>query len=368
MARSKLARPSFKLIKRYAAYSIEFWWEGRAHRVSTGTGDEHEARKALAAFEAGWGKPQAPDVPTIAEILNGYQADRAQNLERPLAAPESLGFATVALKRHLGDLIPDLLTRDICRQYTRQRREEGFEVGPAGARRRKPVQDGTIIRELGLLRTALRWAKNEKWIADVPYVEVPASVAPRDRWLSRDEAARLIEACGDFHIRVFVTLGLHTGARSGAILGLTWTRVDLENGRIDYGAGAGRKGRARGVPISPELTATLLAARELAQSDYVVEFAGAPVKSIKTGFRAACRRAGLENVTPHTLRHTAATWMAQARVPMWEIAGILGHSDVTMIQKVYGHYSPDALVAATSAIGRIAQPVGEAKIRVRRMR
>jgi integrase len=367
MARPQLDRPRFKLARRSGRYAIEYWWKGRAYRVSTGTDDEREARKALAAFDAGWGKAPAPEAPSIGQILDAYEADRVGNTERPLHAPATLKAAVAALKRHLADLPPDLLTKQRCRLYVRQRRAEGYEVGPKDARRRKPVSDGTIIRELsGVLRPALEWAVAERWILAAPYVEVPAAPPPRDRWLTREEAARLVAGCGDFHVRLFVMLGLHTAARSAAILGLTWDRVDLDAGRLDLGTGRGNKGRARSVPISAELLAYLQAARELAQSDYVVEFAGAPVGSVKTGFRAACRRAGLAGVTPHALRHTAATWMVQNGTPLWEVAGYLGHKDVAMVERVYGHHSPEHLRRAAGAIGRVSSPIGEVSLRVRK--
>lgn len=368
MARAKLDRPRFRLAKRSGRYSIEFWWEGRAHRVSTGAEDERAARIALAAFEAGWGKEAPPEAPSIGFILDGYERDRTSNNEKPLHSPGTLKACCAALRRHLGDLLPELLTKPRCRLYVRQRREEGYEVGPKEARRRKPVASGTIIRELVTLRAAFRWAMHERWIAAEPYVEVPAAPPSRDRWLTREEAERLVEACGDFHVRLFVLLGLHTAARSAAILGLTWDQVDLNAGRLSYGTGHGNKGRARDVPINAELMAYLQAARELAQSDYVVEFAGGPVKSVKTGFRAACRRARLTGVSPHTLRHTSATWAVQARVPMWEVAGLLGHTDVRMVEKVYGHHSPDHLRAAAGAIGRVSSPIGEVSHRVKKVK
>lgn len=368
MARPKLDRPRFRLARRSGRYSIEFWWEGRAHRVSTGTADEREAKVALAAFEAGWGKAEPPEAPTIGAILAAYESDRTANTERPLHAPGTLKACIAALERHLGDLPPDLLSKQRCRLYARRRRDEGYEVGPKDARRRKPVAAGTIIRELVTLRAAFKWAVDEKWLKVAPYVEVPHAPPPRDRWLTRAEAERLISACVDFHVKLFVMLGLHTAARSAAILQLRWDQVDMNAGRLSYGTGRGNKGRARDVPINAELMAYLQTAQQLAQSEYVVEFGGGRVRSVKTGFAASCRRAGLHGVTPHTLRHTAATWAAQARVPMWEIAGLLGHSDVRMVEAVYGHHSPDHLREAAGAVGRVSSPIGEVKLRVRKQK
>src|SRR4051795_6611361 len=79
---------------------------------------------------------------------------------------------------------------------------------------------------------------------------------------------------------------------------------------------------------------------------------GKPVQSIKVGFKRALSLSGIKGkVTPHTLRHTAATWLMQAGVPMWEASGYLGMSEKTL-RDVYGHHHPDFLRGASEAIGR----------------
>jgi integrase len=83
-----------------------------------------------------------------------------------------------------------------------------------------------------------------------------------------------------------------------------------------------------------------------------VEFNGKPVSSVKKGFQRAVRLAGLPGkITPHTLRHTAATWLMQRGVPIWEAAGFLGMSP-EVLQNTYGHHHPDYLQGAAAAIGR----------------
>jgi integrase len=78
---------------------------------------------------------------------------------------------------------------------------------------------------------------------------------------------------------------------------------------------------------------------------------GKRIEDIKKGFAAACKRAGLEDVTPHTLRHTAATWLMQASVPLWQASGFLAMSE-KMLVEVYGHHHPDYMIEAADAIGR----------------
>jgi integrase len=84
-------------------------------------------------------------------------------------------------------------------------------------------------------------------------------------------------------------------------------------------------------------------------SDYVIEYHGRKVNSIKTGFRRACKEAGIEDCSPHVLRHTSASHMVMASVPLAEIARTLGDSEA-MIEKVYGHHSPDYQKRATDAL------------------
>nr|WP_239025321.1 tyrosine-type recombinase/integrase [Rhodoligotrophos defluvii] len=80
-----------------------------------------------------------------------------------------------------------------------------------------------------------------------------------------------------------------------------------------------------------------------------VEYFGKLLLKERRAFTRARLLAGLDgDVTPHVLRHTCATWLLQARVPMWEVAGFLGTSEA-VIRKTYGHHSPDHLSAARRA-------------------
>src|ERR1700759_4428733 len=101
---------------------------------------------------------------------------------------------------------------------------------------------------------------------------------------------------------------------------------------------------------------------------HFVEWNGKPVLSVKTGFASGVRLAGLNvavgNVTPHTLRHTAATWLMQAGAPMWEAAGFLGMSEKTL-RETYGHHHPDYLRGAANAIGTRRAPTENVVLPVR---
>lgn len=213
------------------------------------------------------------------------------------------------------------------------------------------VAAGSVLREAGILRAALSWAVEHQWITKAAKPEISNPVPtpqPRDRWITRDEARRLLAACHMPHVRLFVMLGIMTAARHGAILELKWAQVNLDQLVIDYGRGHGNKRRAV-VPINAELEQALKAGKALACSEFVIEYRGEPLKSIKNGFQLACRRAGLKGVTAHVLRHSAATWMAMDAVPMREIARLLGDREAT-VDRVYAKHSPSYLRRAANAV------------------
>ncbi|PSL17459.1 site-specific integrase [Shimia abyssi] len=180
---------------------------------------------------------------------------------------------------------------------------------------------------------------------------MPPAPPPRDRYLTTSEAEKLIASAIDPHIRLAILLMLTTTGRSGAILELTWDRVDFERRIIkpatnDIGP---KKGRAT-VPINDTLMAALHDAREAALSRYVVEWDGRQVKSIKKGFSAAVIRAGKERCSPHDLRRNAGRFMAEAGEPIEEIAQHLGHSNPSMTRSTYSQYSPDYLRHAAGSL------------------
>jgi integrase len=275
---------------------------------------------------------------SIAVILERYLHDRR---ERAIPGADRLSWAHKPLTRILGVKPPEAITEAECRRYMGQRRRDG-------------VADATIRTELQALRAALRWAAapERALIAAAPKIDMPGRPEPRVRWLTREEAARLLASCKAHHVRLFVTIALHTGARSGAILGLTWDRVDLDRRLIDFREPGRIRTRKRRVPvpINDTLHAALTEAKAAATAESVIEWAGGAVARVKHAFRDAAARANLTGVTPHVLRHTAVTWQLQGGVDPWKVAGFVGMT-VEMVQTVYGHHHPEHLRDAARALG-----------------
>ena len=309
---------------RYKGRWYAIWNDNGTKRASLRTKDRAEAERAFADFLKRWDAPGE----TIADIMQAYLRDKAHTA----AEPERLVFAWKALQGMFGPLLPSQITRDQCRTYICQRN----------------ASPGTIRRELTTLRAGLRWFDPTGGGA---VFELPPPPPPRERHLSRDEYERLVDSVRRTpHVYLFVILGIATAARATALLELPWNRVDLDRGIIRLGVGNRLKGRAT-VPITERASQALREARECALTPFVIEYGGKRVKRIRKAFMRAVDRAGLgKDVTPHTLRRTAAVWMAEAGIPMQEIAAYLGHSNIDVTYRVYAQFSPSHLRGAAAAL------------------
>jgi len=191
----------------------------------------------------------------------------------------------------------------------------------------------------------LLWAKKNKLISEAPHIERPSKPEPKDAHLTRAEVSRLVEAAKAKHIALAIRLMIATGARNEAALLLTWDRVDFERRMIQLRNPfdkSRRKGRAT-VPLNDTLFEALQEAFKLSSTNYVVEWANEPVKSIKRGLKAAGTAIGRPDVSPHMLRHSTAVWLAEDGHDMHEISQYLGHGDIKTTIKVYGRFSPTHL-------------------------
>ena len=142
-----------------------------------------------------------------------------------------------------------------------------------------------------------------------------------------------------------ILIAMTTGARAGAILGLTWGRVDMERGRIDFvdPERAETKKRRAVVPVGVPVITALRDARQYAQTPFVIEYMGKPVASITTAFRRAARDSGVRPVpTPHLLKHSVVSWLAEAGRPLDEIADLTATNRATVL-RIYRKFSPEYL-------------------------
>ena len=331
--------------KRECFYIV--WTEhGRSRECSTATADREQAENFFAEWLYTRGHRNGSSDPAsilVTDVLADYLRDRGPKI----SAADRVAYAVLALTDFFeGNTVADV-TPQTCGRYHDMRGRSA----------------GTVRRELGVLRAAINYAHRSGRITRPVAVELPERPEPRDRWLTREEAAQLIRAArtpqARLYLPLFILIGLYTGRRKGAILSLRWPQVDLDAGRIDFEvAGRRRTNKKRGkVPIPPRLLPHLRRAqRRGTDLGYVLHIDGERIGDIKKGFAAACLRAGLEGVIPHTLRHTCATWLMQSATDPWQASGFLSMSMETL-QRVYGHHHPDFMRDASEAIGRRPQNV-----------
>ena len=214
-----------------------------ARRLSTGARERGEAEKALARYIAARDRPtdgpRTPDQISVAEILNLYATEKAPHVKDP----ERIGACIRALVPILGPLPLSAITGEVCRRYGK-------------ARGRAP---GTIRKDLGTLAAAINHCHAEGYITAAPRVRLPAKPAPRDRWLTRAEAAKLIRAAyrnpKAKHLARFILVALYTGTRTDAILRLQYMPntsggwADTEAGKLYRRAAGEVESKKRTPPV-----------------------------------------------------------------------------------------------------------------------
>lgn len=322
--------PDDYTIQRYRGILAIVWHEdGRRHRYSLGTNDHPAAKSAARAF---WQRRSlGGKINTVGNAVEAYLEARAGML--------SIARAKQAWKA-AGPFWKDMPIARVDPKST-----EDYALT------RKHCRAITIRNELAVVRAALNWAKKESLLPVAPFIQMPKLPQSPVRHISKEDFRKLRDGATRPHIRLFLELAVGTGARSNALLDLTWDRVDFERGII-YLNPIERvqtsKYRAT-VPMNDQLRASLLAAKEGALSEYVIEHGGAKVGSVKKGFNSASLRSGIK-CTPHMLRHSAAVWMAEKAVPMPQIAQFLGHTDSRITERVYARFSPQFLSGAAEAL------------------
>jgi len=228
---------------------------------------------------------------------------------------------------------------------------KGKKVGMAA----KPA---TTNRELMFLSGALREALRRG------YVEKNAATGIRQlpehnnklRWLTPQEEERLLGYAPDF-LKPIVLTALHTGMRLGEILGLKWADVDFEQKLVRVSQSKNHK--IRYIPMNRPFVGLMESVPHYTgtegPSPYVFTNPKTGLRYIDIGHRfgRVSRKAGLQDVTFHTLRHTFASRLAQAGVPLNTIRELLGHGTMVMTMR-YAHLAPNNL---REAVEMLSEPI-----------
>ncbi len=210
----------------------------------------------------------------------------------------------------------------------------------------------TCNRYLQLLKRMFSVAIEEGYVEENPVQKVKLyseKDTQKERILTEAEEERLMENCSDY-LKSIITVALNTGMRRAEILNLQWNQVDFKARRIKVERT--KSGRVRFIPMNEVLFNELSRQRsESGQSPYVFTNpeTGKQYIDMKTGFKGALRRAGIEGLRFHDLRHTFASRLVEKGADIETVRDLLGHHSITITQR-YIHSNNDRKKAAVELL------------------
>ena len=222
------------------------------------------------------------------------------------------------------------------------------KIGKGDTATEHRLSAAAVNRPLALLRQVLRLGRKLEALAKVPEMEMEKEPQGRLRWLTPDEAGRLLDACRKSRNLVLVDLvefAMFTGCRRGEALGLTWDRVDRARGVIRLEVT--KSGHRREVPLSANADAVLARRWTDGAKGYV--FGSRNWNAFRSAWEAAVEAAKLDDFRFHDLRHTFASWLVQRGRTLKEVQEALGHRTIAMTMR-YSHLAPDHLRAAVAVL------------------
>jgi integrase len=243
------------------------------------------------------------------------------------------------LDPHLGSLTLNSITRDIIDALIAKRKSEG-------------VSNATVNRMLAVVRAILRRAALDwEWLDKIPRIKLLPEPKRRIRWITQDEAQRLIEELPE-HLAEMVRFTLATGLRQANVTHLDWSQVDLERRVAWIHADQAKARKAISVPLNAE--AVLVLRRQQGKHQQrVFTYHGKPVIDVNTkAWRHALKRVGIEDFRWHDLRHTWASWHVQNGTPLHVLQELGAWESVEMVRR-YAHLGQSHLAEYAESLCRL---------------
>lgn len=234
------------------------------------------------------------------------------------------------------------ITTDEIRAYIEKRQKEG-------------AANGTINRELAILRRMFRLAVEDGKLRDVPHFPILKEAPPRKGFLEHTDYQRLRQELPEY-LRPVLAMGYYTSVRLGEILNLRWSNVDLANAEVRLDPGSTKNDEARTVPLMGELLEMLCIERQVkSDGEFVLTHAGQPIGSFYKAWKSATKRAGLTGLLFHDLRRTGIRNLVPAGVPERVAMAISGHKTRAVFERynlVSGRDLKDAAAKLETYLGR----------------
>lgn len=202
------------------------------------------------------------------------------------------------------------------------------------------LKDSTVRRKIAALRSLLKFATEQGHLDRNPAI---ALRSPKDtsslheRILTREQVASIIAAAPPGRKHAMLRFTYATGARLSEVCGLLWKDCLPQTDRVVVRL-LGKGSKWRSVSISEAVGAEVLELRGDAPDDAKVFRMNK--QTAHDTFKAAARKAGLPNASMHWFRHSLASHLVAAGMPLPDIRDLLGHSNVA-VTNAYTHASPE---------------------------
>lgn len=318
----------------------KFWWfkfttpDGKIIRQSSGTTDKRQAQELADTCKAeAWRVAKLKEKPRYTwqqAVIKWLQESQKRTLEEDRA-----NFRW--LDRYLGKKsLVDIDQSDVDRIIS--------------AKLKEGVSNARANRITALVSAVLNTARREwGWIDSVPPIRKLAEPTKRIRWLTKDEAVRLLAELPS-HLEAMARFSLLTGLRESNVTKLEWNQIDLQRRVAWIHPDQAKAGKAIGVPLNDEAVDIV---RSQIGNDlhYVFVYKGkAVLRANNHAWRKALNRAGIKDFRWHDLRHTWASWHVQAGTPLNVLQELGGWSDYKMVLR-YAHLAPEHLAHHAANIG-----------------
>ena len=331
---------------------VDFQFNGIRYRKRSPVNTEPDARmyesllrQRLLRGEPVLSKPIA--APTLAEFSQEWLATYVRTRTKPSVQNGYRQVMTTHLLPTFGSKRLDGIKRADIVKYQLHKLQDGLTAR-------------TVNTHVGVLMKCLRTAVDWERIAACPSVKPLKTTTPPFDFLTTDEGERLIAAAAaEPHYYSMVLVALRTGMRLGELLALAWEDMSFENRTITVCrsitrgiVGTPKSHKIRHIPMTDDVYATLSQMRK--PSGKVWPGRGGTFHDYKAVYAALDRvskRASVRHIGWHVLRHSFASQLAAAGVPVIAIKDLLGHSDINMTMR-YSHMSPSVLRSAVAVLGQ----------------
>ena len=326
------------LYKRGSVWWMSFTHHGEQFRRSTETEDRKLATRIFDKLkgdiaEGKWFEDLEGDHKTFRELMDKYMAEYSAINKAPRSYERDKG-----LRKHLDPVFGNMVLTEITprqiAEYKVKRRQEG-------------AAPRTVNYELIIMGHAFNLAIREwEWVKENPVSKVSKEKVNNfiERWLTYEEEAKLIEASPKW-LQEIIIFAIHTGFRESEILDLTWKQVDFN--RRTTTLYEQKNKNVDTLPVSQTALHVLQQRHESTHGESPRVFLNQSGKRIFQqnlirSFQAVVKKAGIERLRFHDLRHTFATRLVQNGVDLYRVQKLGRWKTTSMIMR-YAHHYPESL-------------------------